>query len=127
MKKDDGKKLGQVMKWRYFLAVIILWTVILGVSLIWNIYNARQNTLKAARSEASTVFERNIIFRRWSAMHGGVYVAVDAGVQPNPYLADIPERDVVTPSGRTLTLLNPASIMRQTYELAEKETGVLIR
>ncbi len=124
MKNNDNKKLGQVMRWRYFLAVIILWTVILGVSLAWNIYNARQHTLKAARNEASTVFERNIIFRRWSAMHGGVYVAVGPGVKPNPYLADIPERDVLTPSGRTLTLLNPASIMRQTYELAEKETGV---
>ncbi|VAV84256.1 diguanylate cyclase/phosphodiesterase (GGDEF & EAL domains) with PAS/PAC sensor(s) [hydrothermal vent metagenome] len=124
MKNNDDKKLDQVMKWRYFLAVIILWTVILGVSLTWNIYNARQNTLKAARNEASTVFERNIIFRRWSAMHGGVYVVVGTGVTPNPYLAGIPERDVLTPSGRTLTLLNPASIMRQTYELAEKESGV---
>ena len=39
---------------------------------------------------------------------------------PTPYLARVPERDIVTPSGRRLTLLNPAYIIRQIYELAQK-------
>ncbi len=39
---------------------------------------------------------------------------------PTPYLAKLPERDIVTPSGRRLTLLNPAYMTRQIYELAQK-------
>ena len=31
------------------------------------------------------------------------------------------ERDVITPSGRHLTLVNPAYMTRQIYELAQKE------
>ncbi len=124
MNNYDGKKTGQGLKWRYFLAIIVLWTIILGISLAWNIYSTERNSLDNARIEAATVFERNLIFRRWSAEHGGVYVAVGGDIKPNPYLSNIPERDVKTPSGRTLTLLNPAYMMRQTYEIAEKETGV---
>ena len=37
---------------------------------------------------------------------GGVYVPVTPESPPNPYLAQIPERDIVTPSGRPLTLRN---------------------
>lgn len=44
------------------------------------------------------------------------------GVIPNPYLPDtVQERDVITPSGRHLTLVNPAYMTRQIYELAQKE------
>lgn len=124
MNNYDGKKTGQGVKWRYLMAVIVLWTLILGISLAWNIYIAERNSLDNARIEAGTVFERNLIFRRWSAEHGGVYVVVGGDIKPNPYLSNIAERDVKTPSGRTLTLLNPAFMMRQTYEIAEKETGV---
>jgi len=124
MNNYDGKKTGLGVKWRYFMAVIVLWTLFLGISLAWNIYSSERNSLKSARIEAGTVFERNLIFRRWSAEHGGVYVVVGGNIKPNPYLSNIVERDIKTPSGRTLTLLNPAYIMRQTYEIAEKETGV---
>lgn len=44
--------------------------------------------------------------------------------KPNLYLADIPERDIKTPSGKWLTLMNPAYMSRQVYEL-EKEVSIL--
>ncbi len=43
--------------------------------------------------------------------------------QPDPYIDYIPERDVVTPSGRLLTLINPALMVRQFNELAREHTG----
>lgn len=57
-------------------------------------------------------------------MHGGVYVPVTEKTQPNPLLADIPERDIRTSSGKILTLMNPAYMTRQAYELGFKEYGV---
>jgi PAS domain S-box-containing protein len=50
-------------------------------------------------------------------MHGGVYVPVTDKTRPNPYLGHLPERDITTPSGRALTLMNPAYMMRQVHEL----------
>ena len=35
---------------------------------------------------------------------------------PNPYLSHVSERDIATPSGRKLTLLNPAYMLRQVQE-----------
>jgi hypothetical protein len=43
---------------------------------------------------------------------------------PNPYLAGTPERDIRTPSGKTLTLVNPAYMTRQVYELEAEVTGL---
>ena len=65
------------------------------------------------------------LFRQWAASHGGVYVPVDEHTPPNPLLEDIPERDILTPSGRQLTLINPAYIMRQVNELAYERQEVL--
>lgn len=57
-------------------------------------------------------------------MHGGVYVPVTAETPPNPYLKHVPERDIATPSGRELTLVNPAYMTRQVHELGKETEGV---
>jgi PAS domain S-box-containing protein len=80
----------------------------------------RSEDLRVARHVALTNYERDVLYRRWAASHGGVYVPVDSDTPPTPYLARLPERDIVTPSGRRLTLLNPAYMTRQIYELAKK-------
>jgi diguanylate cyclase (GGDEF)-like protein len=54
-----------------------------------------------------------------------VYVPVGKGVSPNLfYPPSVKEREVVTPSGRCLTLVNPAYMTRLVYELAQKEHGI---
>ena len=49
-------------------------------------------------------------------MHGGVYVPATQTTPPNPHLSHIAERDLITPSGRELTLVNPAYMQRQLHE-----------
>jgi len=108
----------------------LIWGVVLVlplaviVSLVWNILQVKQNTLEMARIQARVAYEKDIIYRRWNAGYGGVYVPVGEEAQPNPYLSDMAERDITTPSGRQLTLMNPAYMTRQAHELAEKESGV---
>lgn len=58
-------------------------------------------------------FNKDLVFRRWSAMQGGVYIPPSPNTPPNPYLEDIPKRDVVTTDGQKLTLVNPAYMTRQ--------------
>ena len=104
-------------------ALGVLGTLFLGVSLAWNVNQIRDRTLEGALIQARVAYEKDIIFRRWNNQHGGIYV--DATVTPpNPYLADMPERDVRTPSGKNLTLVNPAYMTRQIYELEAKVSGL---
>jgi PAS domain S-box-containing protein len=72
-------------------------------------------------SEARVHFQKDKIFRYWATSHGGFYVPVDERTTPNSYLEHIPERDIVTPAGVKLTLMNPAWALRQINEdYAEK-------
>ncbi len=80
---------------------------------------------KVALAEAQAVIERDALYRRWGSAHGGVYVPATPQSPPNPYLSHIPERDIVTPSGKQLTLINPAYMTRQVNELS-KEGSVFL-
>ena len=108
----------------YALAVVAAWVVIVSASLIWNVYQERQQILDAAYIQASVAFDKDVIYRRWNAEHGGVYIPITDKTQPNPYL-NVPEREITTPSGLALTLMNPAYMTRQVHELARKAYGVL--
>jgi len=90
-----------------FVALALL----VGASLALNLRAARSEYEALARAAADAVLEEMVAARRWNAGHGGVYVPVGPGVEPNPYLED-PLRDVVTTGGLRLTKLNPAYMTR---------------
>ncbi|KKL96930.1 hypothetical protein LCGC14_1839560 [marine sediment metagenome] len=100
------------------------WTVVVVSSLVWNVLRVKQETLEDARIQARALHAKDIVYRRWVAGHGGVYVPVTAKTPPNPYLSRMPERNITTPSGRQLTLINPAYMTRQVHELADQEHGI---
>ena len=103
------------------------WTLLIGVSWFWNLH-AEQNVFrKVALAEARAVIERDALYRRWGSSHGGVYVPVTPQSPANPYLSHIPERDIQTPSGRQLTLINPAYMTRQVNELSKEGSPFLGR
>ena len=101
---------------RYVVGAVVIWTVIIGGSLVSNIHLANEQALALARKEALANFDKDQGFRLWGTKHGGVYVPVTEETPPSPYLSHIPERDIETPSGRKLTLLNPAYMVRQLME-----------
>ncbi len=101
---------------RYFVAALTGWTLVLGALLAWSLEIAYDTTLELARKEAFANFNKDQAFRFWATMHGGVYVPVTETTPPNPRLAHVPERDIATPSGRNLTLMNPAYMVRQLNE-----------
>lgn len=76
--------------------------------------------MELAQKEATTIFNKDKAFRLWGTKHGGVYVPVTQETSPNPALSHIPERDIVTASGKRLTLLSPAYMMRQIMEQYEE-------
>ena len=93
------------------------------ISLAWNCHRLEHVTIEIAAQNARSQFQKDLIYRRWASMHGGVYVPPGEMTPPNPYLIDIPDRDIVTTSGKRLTLVNPAYMTRQVHELGNKDYG----
>jgi len=101
---------------RLLMAAAVVWTAIVGLSVAVNVRGLRQQAINLAIHEARANFAKDMAFRRWATRHGGVYVPPTEKTPPNPWLAHIPDRDVVTTSGKRLTLMNPAYMLRQVIE-----------
>lgn len=104
----------------FFLAAAALWTIAIVASLLWEYSVSRKNIFEQARIQADIAYDKDLLYRRWNAGHGGVYVPTTSWDAPNPYLAHLPERDIETAAGRRLTLMNPAYMTRQVNEMAAK-------
>jgi len=107
--------------------LVVCWTLVISASWLWNFRAEQKVFLKVALAEARAVIERDALYRRWGSSHGGVYVPASSRTPPNPYLTHVPERDILTPSGKQLTLINPAYMTRQVNELAEERSSFLGR
>jgi len=103
----------------YILGMIVLWTVIIVLVFLFDLVSIKKEFSALARLEAISSFNKDTVYRRWATEHGGTYVPISENMQPNPYLK-VKERDITTPSGKKLTLVNPAYMIRQVHELGEK-------
>ncbi len=122
---DNSKiKVQAIFLWRYVALLVAAWTTVVIIFLAGTLRQERQTILEIARTEAHSHIEQIILYRQWNALHNGVYVQVDEHTPPNPYLATLPERDLRTPSGKKLTMINPAYMTRQLYELAQRQNKV---
>jgi signal transduction histidine kinase len=110
---------------RYAIAFAVVWTVVIAGAVIWHLKEYQNNTLEIARNQATDSFEKDLVYRRWAAEHGGVYVTPTENTPPNPYLSHVENRDVTTTSGLKLTLMNPAYMTRQVQELGREQYGHL--
>ena len=108
----------------YFaLFLLVLWNGF--VIYLYNsaIHSDIESIKKQALVEAKIAFEKDIIYRRWASQFGGVYVEITENLQPNKYL-DVPDRDITTPSGKKLTLVNPAFMSRMVYKLMDTDINL---
>lgn len=106
------------------LLALVLWTFLLGGSLWWNFRLADDQAMAMAYAEARANLNKDITFRRWASMHGGVYVPITESQKSIPWLSHVPGRDVTTTSGLQLTLLNPATMLRQMMDLYAADYGI---
>jgi hypothetical protein len=102
---------------KYLLVLVGVWTLGVVISLGWNIYQLRQSVLSVVRTSAEISYKKDLIYRKWVSMQGGVYVPVSEMTPVNPYLT-VPNRDIMTSNGLSLTLINPAYMTRQVNEMA---------
>ncbi len=100
----------------YFWTALICWTAIVVAMTLFFARQALHDYHEEAVSQARAAFLRDLAYRAWCSSHGGVYVPVTEQTQPNPYLIH-PERDLVTTTGKELTLVNPAWMTNAVHHL----------
>jgi len=100
------------------------WVALILLLAMVSCWSAYTTTLSIVQHSAIDSFHKDTVYRSWAALQDGVYVPVTEETPPNPYLAHIPERDIRTPSGKQLTLVNPAYMTRQVHALGLQQYGL---
>ena len=98
------------------------WTLFISASWFWNYHAERKVFLKVALAEARAAIEQDALYRRWVSSYGGVYVPTTALPPPGADISLRPEQELITSSGKRLTLITPAHMSRQINELAKKSS-----
>lgn len=110
------------------LGPLILWTLVVLVSFTIGAYRDYLGAGETARIEARAHFNQVVNVRHWVASLGGVYAPITDKTQPNPFLEGrVAERDITTPQGKELTLINPAYVTRLLSENLEERYQVHAR
>ncbi|MDH4128775.1 MAG: DUF3365 domain-containing protein [Spirochaetota bacterium] len=99
--------------YRYTIIATIVWTILIWTFIIHLVFHELQENRELAKIEARSNFNKDLAFRSWATSHGGVYVPPSKRTPPNPYLKHVPDRDIKTTTGKSLTLMNPAYMLRQ--------------
>jgi hypothetical protein len=108
----------------YYGFFIIGFSVFMLGSVIWNVNKENNSAQEFAIIEANATYNKDLLYRRWASMHGGVYVPITQNTPPNTALTFVEERDIISTSGKKYTLVNPAYMTRQVYEMGELQYGV---
>ena len=90
----------------------LAWTLILAGSLYINIRQTFDNANELARHKALDSFNKDQAIRLWINSLGGVYLNTARGAQPLHCLASLPERDITLADGRTFTLYDSGSVLK---------------
>jgi two-component system, chemotaxis family, sensor kinase Cph1 len=104
----------------YVILLIGCWTLVVILSICWRISQESQVKIYLAHEIARSHLEKDLIIREWNMAHGFVYAPVTPEHQPNPLLK-MPEKDIVTPSGKVFTAINSSTMIQQIYKMSGKK------
>lgn len=97
----------------FSLGGFIFWSCILYGLYWWAAKAESEHFTETVKLKAESMANHAQALRSWIGKQGGVYIEVEGDIKPHPLLAQLPERDVKTPSGRKLTLLNSPFVLSQ--------------
>lgn len=122
-KRATGPVISAVPFRSYWWLLIAAWTLAAGVSLVWNLKHNQAEALALRTRTAQALLEKDLLYREWSMLRGGVYIQDESGMAPGTNELS-GERVILTPSGRRLSLLNPVVVSRQIFQLQNPEKGI---
>jgi hypothetical protein len=68
----------------YVFGITAVWTLFIAFSTGWNYRKEISEATEAAKLEARTVYEKDVLYRRWNANRGGLYAEITPSTPPNP-------------------------------------------
>lgn len=102
--------------WRNIKLLMVAWSLVIGASLAWSLLYQQHSFEDTLHTQAAAFHTMEMEYRNWIIHSGGIYAPVTEQTQPSPWLSEIPERDITTPSGKQLTLLNSSYVVRKVHE-----------
>ncbi len=114
---------------RHLVLLACAWTVAVAGSLAWSFVQIQDEIRSLTSQTARALLEKDLLYREWSILHGGLYVPKPGSPRPDPSPSESADgadldREVRTPSGRILTLLNPAQVSREIFHSQEDSMGI---
>ena len=106
---------------RYSLWLAALWTMLIAASFILGYRQQQAETVSIGLAEARAALAKDLLYRGWAESYGGVYAPITESNPPNPFLANKPDREISTPSGKRLTLITPSNMLRQVFKIARTQ------
>jgi diguanylate cyclase (GGDEF)-like protein len=103
---------------KFWAFPLLTWMLLASVSLLWNLYSLRQNTLQSFVYEAQTLAGVALSTIMWTSQHERVYVPLTEWIPPEPFFAELPDREIVAVDGSRFTQVSHALISRQVAEQA---------
>lgn len=61
---------------RIAIIFAVIWTTIVIIGVGWHFFEGYHNALESASIQAAHSFEKDLLYRRWVAGYGGLYVPV---------------------------------------------------
>ncbi|MFC1843384.1 PAS domain S-box protein [Thermodesulfobacteriota bacterium] len=121
MPNADSKKDHQSARvGSYSIVLGVCWTCTVIVSLVWNLHLQNQETTEVARNVARAYIQSDNSYRRWNALQGGIYIPAKEKYS-HKLPVDVPEQEIITPSGKHLVLTSHALMMDEIYELVGQD------
>ena len=117
--QNQGPQAGHLRRYSLWLAA--LWTLLLAASFLQVYHQQKEEVLIIGLVEARAALSKDLLYHNWAEGYGGVYVPVTGSNTPNPFLLNNDERDITTPSGRSLTLITPTDMLQQVFEIAKTQ------
>jgi signal transduction histidine kinase/ActR/RegA family two-component response regulator len=122
MQNSTDVGLKQLRLW--CVVAFLFWSLLLSGSLWLYVRHEWQSVEFIGKKIGLTAVNKDYVYELWNAHNGGIYAPVNDINQPNPYLQGFTDRDIITPSGKRLTLINPAHMTRQAYQLEQEIYGI---
>lgn len=118
-KNSDRSRIGYIA-----LSLAVFWTAAVILSFFWNAYTENLHMHNMALAQARALVDKDIMYRRWNADMGGVWVDTRRA-KPNPYLNQMNVvRDLTTEEGVRLTMVNPAYMTHMVFNIQKSDLGI---
>ncbi len=116
--------LGQKRITNTTLILVVVWTLIISASFLWNGYSELEHAKRMAFAQAQALVDKDVMYRKWNSELGGVWADAKRAA-PNPYLKGmVHNRDQTTVEGIPLTMINPAYMTRMVFDIQKGQLSV---